>query len=116
MLLPIIISLGDFSYFFIEINHLPVAIVLFSSFLMISKIPTYAFKKIKVTKAYILMIMLSSVLLFGFLINYTFNTLFVLGAVYLISIPISFFHFKYLKKKHNLKSNSKESLISEDVL
>ena len=41
---------------------------------MVSKIPTYAFKKIKVTKAYILMIMLSSVLLFGFLINYTFNS------------------------------------------
>ena len=116
LLLPIIISLGDFSYFFIEINHLPIVIVLFSSFLMVSKIPTYAFKKIKVTKAYILMIMLSSVLLFGFLVNYTFNTLFILGTVYLLSIPISFFHFKYLKKKHNLKSNSNESLISEDVL
>lgn len=116
LLLPIIISLGDFSYFFIEINHFSIVIVLFSSFLMISKIPTYAFKKIKVTKAYILIIMLSSVLLFGFLINYTFNTLFVLGVIYLASIPLSFFHFRYLKKKYNFKSNSKESLISEDVL
>ena len=116
LLLPIIISLGDFSYLFIEINHLPIAIVLFSSFLMVSKIPTYALKKIKVTKAYILMIMLFSVLLFGFLINYTFNTLFILGVLYLISIPLSFFHLKYLKKKYNLKSNSNENLISEDVL
>ena len=69
-----------------------------------------------ITKAYVLLIMLFSVLLFGFLITYTFNTLFVIGGMYLLSIPVSFFHLRYLKNKYNLKTDSDESLISEDVL
>ena len=116
VLLPIIISLGNFSYLLDEAQYFPVIIIIISSFLMISKIPTYAFKKIKITKAYVLLIMLFSVLLFGFLITYTFNTLFVIGVMYLLSIPVSFFHLRYLKNKHNLKTDSGESLISEDVL
>ena len=83
---------------------------------MISKIPTYAFKKIKLTKPYVLLIMIISVLIFGFLINYTFETLFVVGIVYIFSIPVSFIHHRILRKKYNLKKNSKESLISEDLL
>jgi len=116
VLLHIIISLGNFSYLLDEAQYFPVIIIIISSFLMISKIPTYAFKKIKITKAYVLLIMLFSVLLFGFLITYTFNTLFVIGVMYLLSIPVSFFHLRYLKNKHNLKTDSDESLISEDVL
>ena len=34
----------------------------------------------------------------------------------IFSIPVSFIHHKILRKKYNLKTNSKESLISEDLL
>ena len=116
VLLPIIISLGDFSYLLDEAQYFPVIIIIISSFLMISKIPTYAFKKFKVTKPIILLVMIISGLVFGFLINYTFETLFVVGILYLLSIPVSFFHYKIVKKKHNLKISSKDSLISDDLL
>ena len=107
---------GYYHYYSCVSSSYFLIIIIISSFLMISKIPTYAFKKIKITKAYVLLIMLFSVLLFGFLITYTFNTLFVIGVMYLLSIPVSFFHLRYLKNKHNLKIDSDESLISEDVL
>ncbi len=60
--------------------------------------------------------MIISVVLFVFLINYTFETLFVIGLLYLCSIPMSFFHYKAIKKKHSLKTRGDESLFSEDVL
>jgi len=116
LLLPIIITFSNFSYILEKLSNFTFFIILLSSFLMISKIPTYAFKKIKVTKPYVLLIMIISVLIFGFLINYTFETLFVVGIVYIFSIPVSFIHHKILRKKYNLKTNSKESLISEDLL
>ena len=116
LLLPVILSLSNFSYLLTQMNNVSLFIILITSFLMISKIPTYAFKKFKVTKPIILLVMILSGLVFGFLINYTFETLFVVGILYLLSIPVSFFHYKIIKKKHNLKTNSKDSLISDDLL
>ena len=83
---------------------------------MISKVPTYAFKKIKVNKPFVLLILLSFVLLFSFLITYTFNTLFVLGLIYICSIPISFMNFKIIKKKYKTTDNLATSVILDDLL
>ena len=116
LLLPIIITFSNYSYILGKLSNFTFFIILLSSFLMISKIPTYAFKKFKVTKPIILLVMVISGLVFGFLINYTFETLFVVGILYLLSIPVSFFHYKIVKKKHNLKISSKDSLISDDLL
>lgn len=116
LLLPIILSFTNFSSLFEKFENINIFIILFTSFLMVSKIPTYAFKKIKVSKPFVLIIMIFSVLIFGFLITYTFETLFIIGIIYIFSIPISFIHHKDIRKKYNLKKDSKESLISEDLL
>ena len=50
---------------------------------------------------------------FGFLINYPFNTLLVTGAFYIFLIPVSFVHFKTIKKR---SSKETKSLISEDFI
>ena len=115
LLIPLIYSLSDF-YIYYQKNDFSLYFVIIASFLMISKIPTYAFKKIKVNKPFVLLILLSFVLLFSFLITYTFNTLFVLGLIYICSIPVSFFNYKILKKKYKISDNSSESVIVEDLL
>jgi CDP-diacylglycerol---serine O-phosphatidyltransferase len=115
LLIPLIYSLSDFFVYY-QKNDLSLYFIIIASFLMISKVPTYAFKKIKVNKPFVILILLSFVLLFSFLITYTFNTLFVLGLIYICSIPISFFNFKILKKKYKISDNSSESVIVEDLL
>ncbi len=79
---------------------------------MISKIPTYSLKGIKVKKTYLIFILLFIAIFFGFLINYPFNTLVFTGFVYLLFIPISFIHFKMIKKKSSKNNN----FISEDII
>ena len=75
---------------------------------MISKIPTYSLKGIKVSRPFLIFLLLLIAVYFGFLINYPFNTLLATGCFYLSLIPISFVHFKNIK---NLMSASYEDLI-----
>ena len=48
------------------------------------------------------------------LIFYTFETLFISGLIYIMLIPVSFFHFKYLNKKTLIYAREEEE--TEDVL
>jgi len=75
-------------------------VVAFVSFLMISRIPTYAIKQVKISKTIFIFLALSFVLFFSFLFQNTFETLTILGFIYLLSIPISFIHFLKLRKKY----------------
>ena len=115
ILMPMIISFSEFNLNFIN-NHIALAIVVIVAFLMISKIPTYALKKIEISKKFFILIMLFVVLYFSLLFNKTFETLVVTGIMYSLSIPISFFH--YVNKKRNYeKSNKKgESIISDEII
>ena len=54
------------------------------------------------------------VLFFGSLLVYTFKILAISSAVYLCLIPISYFHYKKIKKEKNISSDKDEEL--EDVL
>ena len=117
-LMPMIISFSDFNYLFKGyINEIVVLIImLVTSFLMISKIPTYAFKKIKISKSSFILLALSLVLLSGFLFNRTFETLTLVGIIYFLSIPVSFFHFIDLKKNKDKKNKKGDSLISDEII
>ena len=75
-------------------------VVTFVSFLMISRIPTYAIKQIKISKTIFIFLALGFVLFFSFLFQNTFETLTILGFIYILSIPISFIHFSKLRKKY----------------
>ncbi|MEE8352579.1 MAG: CDP-diacylglycerol O-phosphatidyltransferase, partial [Rhodospirillales bacterium] len=57
--------------------------------LMVSSIPTYSFKKLKISRKWILPTMLITAALVVFLINAPWHTLSVIGLVYLLSIPMS---------------------------
>ena len=54
------------------------------------------------------------VLFFGALLVYTFKVLAISSFIYLCLIPISFFHYRKIKKEKNITSNKDDEL--EDIL
>jgi CDP-diacylglycerol--serine O-phosphatidyltransferase len=112
LLLPLILLLSDFSSNY-DYRTLAIIFIIASTFLMISKIPTYSLKGIKVSRPFLIFLLLLIATYFGFLIHYTFNTLLFTGCLYLLLIPISFIHFKIIKKR---SSKASDSLISEDFI
>jgi CDP-diacylglycerol--serine O-phosphatidyltransferase len=112
LLLPLILLLSDFSSNY-DYRTLAIIFIIASTFLMISKIPTYSLKGIKVGRPFLIFLLLLIATYFGFLIHYPFNTLLFTGCLYLLLIPISFIHFKIIKKRSSKVSGS---LISEDFI
>ncbi len=97
VLLPLIFSLSGL----IEIkNYSTVSsiTILLTSVLMVSKIPTYSFKRIIIPRNLTIFLLLGIGIYVSLLIFYTFETLFFSGLAYLIVIPISYFHFRSKNK------------------
>ena len=115
VLMPLILSFSGFGDFF-KINYdflVPIFFVLVS-ILLISTIPTYSFKKIVIQRSMTKFLLFGIVIFFGALLVYTFKILLVSSLIYLCLIPISYFHYKKLKKKNNVTVDSDDGL--EDIL
>ena len=81
--------------------------------LLVSKFPTFSFKKISISPRSTVFILLGIGTIFIALLDYTFETLFIFGILYLLSIPISYYTFKNQNKKNTNKVLDEEH---EDVL
>ncbi len=114
VLMPLIYSLSDFQIF--KVNYDIIVPILFVtvSILLISKIPTYALKKISVPRNMTIFLLLGVVSYFGLLLIYTFNAIIISGLVYFIMIPVSFIQYNNLKKKFKEQDTSNEE--HEDIL
>ena len=85
--------------------------------LLISKIPTYSFKKIVIKRSTTIFLLFGIVLFFGLLLIYTFEILAVSSLIYLLLIPISFFNYQKIKKdKNDTIENEDENENLEDIL
>ncbi|MCA1907209.1 MAG: CDP-diacylglycerol--serine O-phosphatidyltransferase [Magnetospirillum sp.] len=69
------------------------------AFLMVSTIPTFSFKKVRIPNAWVLPVLLVVGLLAAFLVTEPWLTLVVLGFVYLGMIPFSIRAFRRLKRQ-----------------
>jgi len=116
VLMPLIISFSGLGELFFEINYdiLVPTFFIIVSILLISTIPTYSFKKIVIPRTMTKFLLFGIVLFFGALLVYTFKILAVSSIVYLCLIPISYFHYKKIKKEKNITSDHDDGL--EDVL
>ena len=115
VLTPLIISLSGFN--FIKLNYdliVPIFFVV-TSFLLISKFPSYSFKKIVIPRRTTILLLFGIVLFFGLLLIYTFNVIAISTLVYLILLPVSYFHYQKIKKKHE-KDKIQDEDDLEDVL
>ena len=116
VLTPLIFSMTNFE--FIKINYDIVVPIFFiiTSLLLISKFPSYSFKKIVIQRKTTIFLLFGIVLFFGLLLIYPFNVIAISAIVYLAILPISFFHYQKLKK-HNEDQNFKdEDDDLEDIL
>ena len=88
-------------------------IILTTSVLMVSKIPTYSLKRILIPRHLAIFLLLGIGIYVSLLIFYTFETLFISAIIYIILIPISYFHYKYKNKTSLIATNEEET---EDIL
>ena len=114
VLTPLIVSLTGFN--FIELNFDIITPIFFitTSFLLISKFPSYSFKKIVIQRKATIFLLFSIILFFGLLLIYTFEVIAISSMIYLSILPISFFHYQKMKKIHeNEKIQDDEDLEDE---
>ena len=115
VLTPLIISLSSFNFVQLNYDLMVPAFFITTSFLLISKFPSYSFKKIVIPRKTTIFLLFGIVLFFGLLLIYTFNVITISAAIYVLLLPISFFHFQKIKKQHeNDKIQDDDDL--EDVL
>ena len=115
VLTPLIISLSGFDFFELNYNIIVPIFFILTSLLLISKFPTYSFKKIIIPRRTNIFLLFGIVLFFGLLLIYTFNVIAISTIIYLLLLPISFFHFQKIKKQHeNDRIQDEDDL--EDIL
>ena len=110
VLMPLIYELSSFDIGF-EVKNLTPYLSLVISFLLISKIPTFSFKKIAIQRKLTIFLFLGIGIVSICLIFYTFETLLILGVVYFVLIPIGFISYR----KNNLSKSLAEEE-HEDIL
>tara|TARA_Y100000590_G_scaffold470229_1_gene662954 strand:- start:29813 stop:30604 length:792 start_codon:yes stop_codon:yes gene_type:complete len=107
ILFPIMLELSNFSNFF-NLKIITPYLMFFVSILLISKVPTFSFKKISIRRNMTIFLLLGVGLFFVSIIQYTFETLTICCLIYLMLIPIGIYNYKA-----KLKS-AKEFLVEDD--
>ena len=112
--MPLILSISEFQ--FLNLNYQIIVPIMFIivSILLISKIPTYSFKRIVVPRSASIFLLFGIILYFGLILVYTFNAIIISGVIYLLMVPISSMHYLMIKK--NEKTITEHTDHHEDVL
>ena len=116
VLTPLIISITDFNLITINYNIVVPTFFIATSLLLISKFPSYSFKKIVIQRKATIFLLFGIVLFFGLLLIYPFNVIAISSIIYLLMLPISFFHYQKLKKQNLDKNFAEDDDDLEDVL
>jgi CDP-diacylglycerol--serine O-phosphatidyltransferase len=114
VLTPLIISLTNFDYININYNIVVPIFFITTSLLLISKFPTYSFKKIVIQRKATIFLLFGIILIFWILLLvYPFIMISLSAIIYLLLLPISYFHYQKLKKQNNDNDTEDDS---EDIL
>ena len=114
VLLPLIYSKSELQFVNFDYGYFVPILFILISILLISKTPTYSFKKIVVPRRLTIFLLFGVVLFFGLLLIYTYNVIVISSILYLALIPLSFFHFQNLNKK--FKNENIDTEEHEDIL
>ena len=115
VLTPLIVSITSFDYINLNYDIIVPTFFIVTSLLLISKFPSYSFKKIVIQRKTTIFLLFGIVLFFGLLLIYPFNVIAISSIIYLLMLPISFFHYQKLKKQH-ADNNAVDEDDLEDVL
>jgi len=112
ILSPLVLELTEFN-FIINNNYFVPLFTLVVAVLLISKIPTYSFKKIKIKPTLTVFILLGIGISLVTLMFFTFETLLIFSFFYILSIPVAC--FTYLSNKRSVEIDNSED-DHEDIL
>jgi len=118
VLMPLVINFSGLDDFYFKFNYdfiVPIFFIIVS-ILLISTVPTYSFKKIVIPRTMTKFLLFGIVLFFGALLVYTFKILAISTFLYLCLIPVSYFHYKKIKKEKNITNDINENDNIEDIL
>jgi len=118
VLMPLVLSFSGLGEIFFKINYDLVVPIFFIivSILLISTVPTYSFKKIVIPRTMTKFLLFGIVLFFGSLLVYTFKVIAISTFLYFCLIPVSYLHYKKIKKEKNISADMDESTDLEDIL
>ena len=114
VLMPLIYSKSEIQFLNVDFTYFTPILFVLISILLISKLPTYSFKKIAVPRRLTIFLLFGVVLFFGLLLIYTYNVIVISSLLYLALIPLSIFHFQNLNKKFVNENIDNEE--HEDIL
>ena len=114
VLMPLIFSISEFKFLNINYQIVVPIMFIFVSILLISKIPTYSFKRIVVPRRISIFLLFGIILYFGLILVYTFNTIVISGLIYILMVPISSTHYFMTKKSQRTLTEDTDH--HEDVL
>ena len=114
VLMPLIYSKSEIQFLNVNFTYFTTILFILISVLLISKLPTYSFKKIAVPRRLTIFLLFGVVLFFGLLLIYTYNVIVISSLLYLALIPFSIMHFQNLNKKFVNENIDNEE--HEDIL
>ena len=112
ILSPLVLDLTELNFTFYGDYFVPVYTLTIAT-LLISKVPTYSFKNIKIKPALTIFILLGIGISFVTLVFFTFETLLIFSMLYILSIPMSCFTYYNNKKSIQIENSEDEH---EDIL
>jgi len=112
IMLPLIYDLSDIKKI-LELKFITPYLILLVSLLLISKFPTFSFKKISIPRRLTIFLLFMACISFISLMFFTFEIMLIFGIGYFFTIPLAF--FTYYKKNKKFKSLEIEDE-DEDIL
>ena len=113
LLMPLIFEKSNI-FSIIDNTYIVSTMFIIVPLLMISKIPTYSFKKIVIPRKSTVFLLFGIGIFIGLLIIYTFKTVFISGLIYILLIPVSIIHYNNIKSKNDLADINDDD--QEDML
>ena len=112
ILSPLVLELTEINYLLDKTYFIPIFTLIIAT-LLISKVPTYSFKNIKIRPALTIFILLGIGISLVTLMFFTFETLLVFSLLYILSIPVACFTYYNNKKSFQIDNSEDEH---EDIL
>jgi CDP-diacylglycerol--serine O-phosphatidyltransferase len=112
----LILILSEINLIKINYNIVVPTFFIMISFLLISKVPTFAFKKISIPRRMTIFALFGVVLFFGLLLIYTFKVLIICGLIYICLIPVGYFSYQKIYKQKILTDENHDNEDLEDIL
>ena len=112
ILFPLIFELSNFSNLF-NLKAITPYFMVLVSILLISKVPTFSFKKIAIRRNMTVFLLLGVGLFFVSIIQFTFETLAICSIIYLILIPLGIYNYRVKLKTANQSELEEEH---QDIL